>query len=159
MKTHEWLDRLTGGLRGRDKAALGRMAMDPVVAPVCGTGETPAPYAAALAAQGGLGGLDGLGGETLADALDAMRALAMTAEAANAELDAMEAGWLPDADGAAEIDALDRVVKAESALMLHVRAFDAGLALLAEVERGRRRVDASLKGLRAGATEADGKAD
>lgn len=144
MKTNEWLDRLTGGLR--DKAALGRMAE----APICGMGETPAPYAAALCANGGLGGL---GGETLADALDAMRALAMTAEAANAELDAIEAGRLPDEDGTAEIEALDRAVKAESALVLQVRAFDAGLALLAEVERARRRVDAALNGLRGKAAD------
>ena len=140
MSINDWLDR----------AALGRRAADPVQAPDYGTGATAAVWAAAKAqdaARGdGMGGA--MGGAALADALDAIRALAMTAAAAGAELDAIEDGTLSDDDGTAEISALDRAVKAEAALVLQVRAADAGLALLAQVERGRARIDGALAALR-----------
>ena len=140
MSINDWLDR----------AALGRRAADPVQAPDYGTGATAAVWAAAKAqdaARGdGMGGA--MGGAALADALDAIRALAMTAAAAEAELDAIEDGRLSDEDGTAEVAALDRAVKAEAALVLHVRAADAGLALLAQVERGRARIDGALAALR-----------
>ena len=147
MKMNDWLDR----------SALGRRAADPVQAPDYGTGATAVDRAAATAQDaaradmsGGMSGGGGgaMGGAALADALDAIRALAMTAAAAEAELDAIEDGSLTDEDGTAEIAALDRAVKAEAALVLAVRAADAGLALLAQVERGRARIDGALKALR-----------
>jgi len=145
MSINDWLDR----------AALGRRAADPVQAPDYGTGATAADWAAAKARDaargdgmgGGMGG-GAMGGAALADALDAIRALAMTAAAAEAELDAIEDGRLSDEDGTAEVAALDRAVKAEAALVLQVRAADAGLALLAQVERGRARIDGALAALR-----------
>jgi len=149
MSINDWLDR----------AALGRRAADPVQAPDYGTGATAAVWAAAKAQDAARGdGMSGggMGGAALADALDAIRALAMTAAAAEAELDAIGDGTLSDDDGTAEISALDRAVKAEAALVLHVRAADAGLALLAQVERGRARIDGALKALRG---RQDGRAD
>lgn len=83
-------------------------------------------------------------GLPLSVALERMRALAACAAAAQAELDAMDAGAL-DSDDDAETQTLDRLVRAQDALVLTVCAAGAGLALLAAVERGRARVGAALE--------------
>jgi hypothetical protein len=69
------------------------------------------------------------GTESVAETLDAIRTLAMTAEAAEAEIDAMEEGDLPGWPDALD-DTLDRHARAMEALVAEVRAAEPALAAL-----------------------------